>query len=203
MGILSQQTSTIRKQSPRPGVSTSTAASNLLGMDIRARTTQNEGRRKHAYLDSKLIWTTGVGFNLQRAGAKAALAKAGVNYDMIWAAIEECKKAGGGRKPGDHTGDLVTDAQIDQLLTNDIAGATADAKRLCPAFDTWPETAKMVLVDLVFNVGASKLGGWAHTMGAFRNKDWKSAADNLSVTQPWRGQVGKRADDNIAYLRSI
>ncbi len=165
--------------------------------------TLNEGRRHHAYLDSRLIWTIGIGFNLERQGAREALAKQGVNYDMIWAAIEECKKAGGGRKPGDHTVDLINDVQIDALADADIADATHDASRLCPDMATWPATAQAVLIDLVFNVGASKLSKWTHTMGSFRTKDWKGAAANLRITEPWYTQVGPRAQRNIALLRSI
>lgn len=176
-------------------------------MDIKTLITKHEGLRLWAYLDSLMIWTIGVGFNLERAGAAEALAKAGVNYDMIWAAIEECKKAGGGRKPGQHTPvALITAEQADALLGADIAEASVGATKLCPDMATWPPTAQAVLIDLVFNMGVSRLSSWKHTLASFNAKDWKGVAKNLSISEPWYTQVGGakgRSGENVALMQSI
>lgn len=172
-------------------------------IDIKTFIKKHEGYRKHAYLDSKGIWTTGVGFNLERAGAKAALAKAGVNYDMIWAAIEECKKAGGGRKPGEHTAvDVLTDEQVDKLLLADIADSVADCKKICPQMDKWPQEAQAVLVDLHFNMGPTTLRTFKNTLKAFNDQNWALAADNLTKSL-WFKQVGIRATENVGILRAL
>ncbi len=172
-------------------------------MDIKAFIKKHEGFRKHAYLDTKCIWTTGVGFNLERSGAKEALKWAGVNPDLIWAAIEECKKKGGGRKPGEHTEvDVLTDAQIDKLLLADIAESTADCRRICPGMETWPIEAQAVLIDLHFNMGPGTLRTFKNTLKAFNAKDWKLAADNLTKSL-WYTQVGNRAKENVALLRAL
>lgn len=172
-------------------------------IDIVAFIKRHEGYRKHAYLDSKGIWTTGVGFNLERAGAKLALTAAGVNYDMIWAAIEECKKAGGGRKPGEHTAvDVLTDAQVDRLLQADITDSIADCSRICPGIKEWPQEAQAVLIDLHFNMGGTTLRTFKDTLKAFNTRNWALAADKLTGTA-WFKQVGLRAKENVAILRAL
>ena len=172
-------------------------------MDIKTLIAKHEGERRDAYLDSRRIWTIGIGFNLERQGADAALAAAGVNRDVIWAAIEEAKRAGHGQKPGDHTVDLLTDAEVDALFQTDVTEAIAGARRLCPGYDAWPSTAQAVLVDLVYNVGESKLSTWKHTLGAFNARDWKGVGNNLLATQPWFNQVGRRAQENVNLMYGL
>lgn len=166
-------------------------------MDIITFISKHEGIRKNAYQDSLGIWTIGVGFNLERQGADAALAAAGINRDMIWAAIEEAKKAGFKK-----TTDLLSLAQIYALLATDVEDSTKDCRVICPGIDTWPENARAVLIDLHFNMGGTSLRGFKNTLAAFRAKNWKQAAANLEVSK-WYTQVGARAKENVALLRAI
>lgn len=172
-------------------------------MDIIARIKKHEGYRLDAYKDSLGIWTIGVGFNLERAGANEALKRAGVNPDLIWESIEACNKRGGGRKPGDRTGEAVlTDEQVNRMLAADVATSTADCYKLCPDMNTWPADARMVLIDLHFNMGAKTMRTFKNTLKAFNAKDWKLAADNLTKSK-WFTQVGRRATENVALLRAL
>lgn len=164
--------------------------------DIRNKISRHEGRLRCAYQDSVGLWTTGVGFNLERAGADAALARAGVNRDIVWAAIEEAKKAGRKR-----TVDVLTEDQIDSLLEADVKASVADCLRLCPDMLSWPEGPRFVLIDLHYNMGGATLRTFKNTLTCFRNRDWKQAADNLEKSK-WYKQVGKRARDNCALLRA-
>ncbi len=62
-------------------------------MDVKALIKKHEGVRLWAYTDSLGIWTTACGFNLERADAKTALATAGCNATVIYAAVEAAKRA--------------------------------------------------------------------------------------------------------------
>ncbi len=155
-------------------------------IDIIEMLKRHEGVRHKVYLDSLGIPTVGCGLNLLRSGAKQRLAAHGIDYDGVLKGSV-----------------LLTDTQIDDLLKDDISDAVMGAKHMCPDFDTWPDTAKAVLIDLVFNVGATKLATWKHTIGAFNAKNWKSVGDNLAATQPWYSQVGVRAAENVTLMRGI
>lgn len=162
----------------------------------------NEGRRRHAYLDSLKIWTTGIGFNLERAGANEALRKQGVNPDLIWAAIEETKRMGGGRKPGDHTVDLLSDAQVDALFAADIADVVADLKVLFKDFDKLPEVAQDVLADMRFQLGPTGFRGFKNTLAAFREKRWKDAAKGMRSSLAYK-QTPKRWERNAKAIEAL
>lgn len=171
-------------------------------INIRDMIKRHEGYRKHAYLDSRKIWTTGVGFNLERAGAKEALKKHGINPDMIWAAIEEAKKAGGGRKPGEHTVDVLTDDQVNVLLDDDIAESVKDLHVMFPDFDNMPEAARAVLIDLHFNMGGATLRTFKNTIKCLKAGNWDQAAENLTKSL-WYTQVGIRAKEIVKMLQDI
>jgi GH24 family phage-related lysozyme (muramidase) len=169
-------------------------------MNIRELIKKHEGVRLWAYTDSLGIWTFACGFNLERAGAREALAKAGLSYDLIWAVIRETK-AWSSNATRTKT-ELITMAQVDQLLDADIAESFADVRKILPSFDTMPENAKAVLVDLHFNMGGPTLRTFKNTLAAFRAGDWKAAAAGLRKSK-WATQVGKRADENIGLLEAI
>ncbi len=171
-------------------------------MSIKSTFEKNEGRRKDAYLDSLKIWTIGIGFNLERGGANEALHKQGVNPDMIWAAIEEAKKAGGGRKPGEHTVALISDAQIDALFDADYQDVVADLKKLVKGYDTMPPAAQEVLQDMRFQLGPSRLRGFVNTLKSFEKKDWKAAAKGLRDSKAYT-QTKTRWERNAKALEAI
>ena len=172
-------------------------------IDIKAYIKKHEGYSLRAYLCPAKKWTTGVGFNLERAGAREALAWAGVDYAAVWAIIEDYKKKGGGKKAGDKTPvDVITAAQADKLLVADIAESGADCRKLCPKMADWPQEAQAVLVDLHFNMGPTTMRTFKNTLKAFNDQDWKRAADNLEKSL-WYKQVGIRGKENVAILRAI
>ncbi len=145
---------------------------------------KHEGCRLFVYKDSLGIPTIGWGFNLQRAGAKEALAKA----DAVLANVL--------------AGAPLTQYQADKLLAADLLAATSDVKRICPAFATLDPQAQAVLVDLSFNLGVATLATFKNTLAAFARKDYSAAADGLEKSL-WAKQVGRRAVENCALLRGI
>ncbi len=161
-----------------------------------------EGKRNWAYLDSLKIWTIGVGFNLERAGANDSLKAQGINPDMIWAAIEETKKAGGGRKAGEHTGPLISDTQVKALLQVDIDECLKDLRSLFANFEDMPEKARVVLVDQRFQLGPTRLREFKNTLKAYKEGRWKDAAKNMRQSLAYK-QTTKRWERNCKLLESI
>lgn len=142
----------------------------------------HEGRRVDAYLDSRGIRTIGVGFNLQRPDASAKITALGLSYDAV------CR--GEAR---------LTDAQIDTLLDDDIADAEAGARRCVRGFDALPAQAKMVVIDMVFNLGVGGFSAFRKMIAALENADWNRAAAEMRDSA-WYHQVGQRAQQDIALI---
>lgn len=162
---------------------------------------KHEGLRLFAYRDTKGFWTLGIGFNTQRAGAKQALAKHGLDYDAIWNACQTKTfvDAHGVTRTVDN---VITEAQSRDLVVDDIQACVTTLKKNVKGFDTMPDDAQAVLVDLIYNIGSSFLG-WHHTIGFFEAGDWKSAAHELSISKPWCTQVPHRCADDVAILNAI
>ncbi len=146
---------------------------------------RNEGVRNKVYKDSLGIPTIGVGLNLRRLDSRERLAAVGAAYDDILVG-----KA------------ILTDAQIDTLLAEDIDDCVKDLKALLPKFDAYPPEARAVLVDLRFNLGGKGLRGFNHTLDEFRAGRFSAAGDRLKKSV-WFLQVGRRAKENVAILKAI
>lgn len=166
-------------------------------IDIKAYITKHEGERLWAYKDSLGIWTMGVGFNIERDGAGAAMRAAGINPDVIWAAIEEARKAGKSR-----TTEVITKEKSQKLLEADLQACYDDLSKLFAGFDGFPEQARAVLVDMRFQLGPTRLRAFKNTMYAFSQRRWKDAAAGIKGSLMYK-QVRKRCDENIALLNSI
>ncbi len=73
---------------------------------------------------------------------------------------------------------------------------------LFPDFYKLPEEARVVLVDMRFQLGPSRLRGFKNTLKAFREQRWKDAADGIRKSLMYK-QTPKRCDRNIALLMKL
>lgn len=168
-----------------------------MGIDIIKMLKENEGVRYCAYKDSLGIWTVACGHNLEASGSNDKLKAVGVNPDMVWAAIEEAKKAGKSK-----TVPLVSDPQVDALLQTEVDVCIKDLKGMFSKFDDMPDQAKAVLIDMRFQLGRSGILGFKTTMKAFEKSDWGGACEGIAKSK-MATQVPNRVSKNIALLRSI
>ncbi len=146
---------------------------------------RHEGYRVHAYLDSLGIPTVGVGFNLTRKDAREKITALGLDFEQVLA----------GKQALDWS-------RVDKLLTDDINESIADLRAVMPGFDDLPEEAQLVLVDLRFNLGLTRLRAFKRTLEAFGQHKFKKAAGFLEATL-WARQVGARARADVARLRRL
>jgi len=148
--------------------------------------TRWEGTRTACYKDTVGIATIGVGFNLQTPGAEACITNLGLDYNQVLSGA--C--------------DLTPD-QIDSLLENSIQSAIATARSVVPTFDSLPDNQQLVLTDLAYNMGGTRLSAFHDTLTSIANQDWPSAATNLQASH-WFNQVGpgpnQRGGADVAVL---
>lgn len=146
---------------------------------------RNEGVRLKAYKDTLGILTVGVGFNLERLDARTRCVRHGIDYDRLVA----------GRV-------LLTTAQVDALLEEDLAASLVGLREMLPSFDNMPTLARLVLIDMRFQLGAGGLKKFKNTLAAFRDRDWKRAAEGLRASLAYK-QTTHRWETNARSLENI
>lgn len=93
---------------------------------------------------------------------------------------------------GKPIGTKVTDKRVTELFIADAESAIKDCKKLFANFDTIPEDIQHVLVNMMFNLGYTRLSKFKNFKAALDVRNWKKASiegrDSL-----WYKQVPNRA----------
>jgi GH24 family phage-related lysozyme (muramidase) len=152
-----------------------------------------EGTVPWMYLDTKGFVTVGVGEMLANAPKAQTLAfvdSAGQpsTQDAIHAEFNRvssllpAKTAGFYRLP---TSPVLPHAAIDTLLMNHLNLFDGQLAGRFPAYASFPDPAKLGLLDMIYNLGAAKLfGTFSHFMSSVDNQDWLGAAANCHRVGP-------------------
>ena len=143
---------------------------------------KHEGKRSKVYSDSRGIKTIGIGFNLERAGAKQLIENLGLNYSKVLS--------------GEQT---LSEEQIQVLFKKDVEEATKAAKDCIPNFGELSDVRKRVVVDMVFNLGAAKFNQFKKMIAALKVSDFGTAAAEMRNSQ-WYMQVGDRGKTLVKMM---
>lgn len=138
----------------------------------------DEGCVLHVYKDSMGYETIGYGRCLDTKG----LSKAECDYLKINSSdyFETLKTRG------------ITQIEADYLLSNDIDDFSEELHNRIGWFDRLPETAKIVLINMAFNLGIGGLMDFRKTLLAIKYGDYKQASIEM-LDSSWSKQVGQRA----------
>ena len=94
------------------------------------------------------------------------------------------------------------DSEIDLMLKNDIDEAYIECEKSFSWFSEQPGRAKIVLIDMAFNMGMPALKGFKNMLKYFERRMYISAAAEL-IASKYAKQVGKRADDLAEILLTL
>lgn len=143
----------------------------------------HEGLRLSAYRDTKGIWTIGYGHNLEASPPA--------------------------NKPASYDGYVISQAQADKWLAEDIGKAVAAAH----ASEEWPYMNTLArqhaLIELIFNMGLGREPAegkpgrgylsFIRTRAAMRNGDWAAVVKGLE-TSKWAKDVGPGRSGRIIEM---
>lgn len=158
---------------------------------------KHEGKKEYMYHDSKGIPTIGIGFNLHREGARAALADVGADYDELMKAHEGEDELTPEEKAKRH----LTEDQIRRLFLKDLANAESDAKSVVSDFGSLSDARQFVVVDMIFNLGKAGFQAFHHAIAAIDAKDFAKAAAEMEDSS-WYRQVGDRAVEDCKMMKT-
>jgi GH24 family phage-related lysozyme (muramidase) len=155
---------------------------------------QNEGSRLLAYDDKtgdpvtagpvQGKVTVGVGFNMDKPGARKTIESMGLNFDDVYSGRTQ-----------------ITQDHVDQLLAREITSAQQSVRNMFPDILTYSTERQMALTDMMFNMGAIKFRGFQKMIAAINQGDWEKAAIEAQDSD-WFNQVGHRGPIIVNMLRN-
>ena len=92
----------------------------------------------------------------------------------------------------------LSDDEVDYLLENDIARVVKELSSEYPWFNTLDDVRKDAMIDISFNLGATRLRGFKRALAAMEVADYKTAAKEF-LDSKWSRDVKGRATE-LCYM---
>jgi len=96
----------------------------------------------------------------------------------------------------------ISNATAEFILAEDINTAEDELVDVFPKFDTYPDEVKMVMTDMMFNMGYHRFVGFKKMIKAVKAGDYKLASVEARDSK-WCKQVGSRCKENCSILESV
>ena len=99
-------------------------------------------------------------------------------------------------------GSAVAPERINECFEDDIQMTCDDCLRLYPDFDMLPEEVQLIIANMMFNLGATKMAKFRGMKSGVDDRDWQKAADEMKDSK-WFEQVPNRAQRLIDRMRNV
>lgn len=86
----------------------------------------------------------------------------------------------------------ISEGEVALMLSNDIDIVKRQFKNNFPAWDKFDDVRKLVIMDMLFNMGINRFLGFKKMIDALNSSDFKFAASEM-LNSKWAGQVVGRA----------
>lgn len=165
----------------------SSPEANNFPQNLRDSFIRYEGFSRKAYRDSLGYNTIGVGFNLDKPGAKERIESLGLNFRDVYSGKID-----------------LTEKQIFYLLDQDIQIAKTDAERYLgkETLEKINPLAREIVLDMAFNMGYSGLSSFKKLRAALKKLDYKEAARAMENSL-WYKQTGRRSKELVEKMKSL
>ena len=106
-----------------------------------------------------------------------------------------------GRNIDPNGGIGLTDEEVDMLLEGDILRVIKELSEEYPWFNSLDDVRKNALIDIGFNLGATRLRLFKKALAAMEVADYSQSADEF-MRSLWAKQVGSRAIELTEMIRN-
>jgi len=144
-----------------------------------------EDSSNQVYIDPLGYPILGIGFNMKKEGAYEKIKSIGANFEELMAGVSE-----------------INDEQIFALFQDDLETAKMGASNFVSNFDELPTIAKTVLIDMVFNIGATGLSEFNNLRSELEKSNYAAAAEEMKNSK-WYGQTRNRAKSAVQMMRHL
>tara|TARA_B100001063_G_C16620422_1_gene480444 strand:- start:122 stop:586 length:465 start_codon:yes stop_codon:yes gene_type:complete len=99
-------------------------------------------------------------------------------------------------------GTPVSKDRVNECFVKDLQSVVEDCKKLHDAWDGYPQEAKQIIANMMFNMGLTRLSKFNRHNAALQCGDWKEAAKEGRDSR-WYKQVTNRAERLMKRLEEI
>ena len=103
---------------------------------------------------------------------------------------------------GASVGTKIDSDRVQEAFEADVESVLSDCERLYVQFEHLPEEVKLIVANMMFNMGYTRLSKFKGMKRGVDARDWESAADEM-VDSKWYRQVTRRADRLVVRMRSV
>ena len=103
---------------------------------------------------------------------------------------------------GASVGTKVDSDRVQEAFETDVESVLSDCERLYVQFEHLPEEVQLIVANMMFNMGYSRLSRFKGMHRGVDARDWETAADEM-VDSKWYRQVTNRADRLVVRMRSV
>jgi len=91
--------------------------------------------------------------------------------------------------------------EADAIINVKISAAEKEASEHIEGWNNLKEPRRAALIDMVYNIGITKVLKFKKMLRAISKRDFKMAADEM-LDSVWARQVGKRAEELSSMMRT-
>tara|TARA_Y100000593_G_C4169034_1_gene265963 strand:+ start:228 stop:683 length:456 start_codon:yes stop_codon:yes gene_type:complete len=99
-------------------------------------------------------------------------------------------------------GTPVDEIRVNEAFEQDIRITLGECKKLFEDWDSLPEEVRLILANMMFNMGRPRLSGFKKMIQAIKDSDWLEAANQMQDSR-WYKQVTNRADRLISRMKAV
>ena len=103
---------------------------------------------------------------------------------------------------GKPLGTPVDEDRVKDCFEKDLDTAISECKVLYTQFEDWPGEVQEILVNMMFNMGRTRLSGFKNFKKALEAEDWKQAGIEGRDSK-WYRQVTNRAERLMSRLENV
>ena len=103
---------------------------------------------------------------------------------------------------GASVGTEVDSDRVQEAFEADVESVLSDCERLYVQFEHLPEEVKLIVANMMFNMGYTRLSKFKGMKRGVDARDWNQAADEM-IDSRWYNQVTRRADRLVVRMRSV
>ena len=103
---------------------------------------------------------------------------------------------------GASVGTEVDSDRVQEAFEADVESVLSDCERLYVQFEHLPEEVQLIIANMMFNMGYTRLSKFKGMKRGVDAKNWNQAADEM-VDSRWYNQVTNRADRLVERMRNI
>jgi len=99
-------------------------------------------------------------------------------------------------------GTLVDEIRVNEVFEQDVHITIGECKKLFDDWDKLPEEVRLILANMMFNMGRPRLSKFKKMIQAIRDGNWLEAGYQMKDSR-WYKQVTNRADRLISRMQAV